>query len=488
MKDVTLYIVGDSTLSSFNDNYYYPRYGYGTQIGNYLSDDISVCNLAMSGRSSKSFLKEDNYRILKESIKKGDFLLIGFGHNDEKSDDIERFTSANLGIDDKNSFIFTLNEYYIKLAKSVGATPILCTPIVRCSIDNDYSLACGHITKDGNYPAAIINLGKLSNTMVIDLTSLTKKRYEELGYLEARFYHAVTLANYKNNELVPYMESVDTTHLNIYGAKYVAYLVCKELKKSNCALGQYVVNLIEPTKLDLIPNLSYKPIDYKAPNLTNYKPQGQFSTTNDFYGTAFGDCGGSPKDLDCGFIAKSIDDGYLVGQDDGHHGKISLQSDGFAFCFKPIKADNNFKLEADCKIIKLGQKESAFGLMLRDDCYINQSVAKLPILSNYITAGILNNIDSSDCLFYREASVLKKDNNIVNINENDKIHCLIERIGQSMRVCVFINDKKYEHVFYDFDVLAIDKDNMYIGMFATRGSVVKFNNVKFELTGVSQGA
>ena len=53
---------------------------------------------------------------------------------------------------------------------------------------------------------------------------------------------------------------------------------------------------------------------------------------------------------------------------------------------------------------------------------------------------------------------------------------------------VIINDKKYEHVFYDFDVLAIDKDFMYIGMFATRGSVVKFNNVKFELTGVSLGA
>ena len=62
-----LFVVGDSTLSGFNDeSYYYPRYGYGTQLNNYL--DLEVINLALSGRSSKSFLLEDNYKILKDSI------------------------------------------------------------------------------------------------------------------------------------------------------------------------------------------------------------------------------------------------------------------------------------------------------------------------------------------------------------------------------------------------------------------------------------
>ena len=487
MGKITLYIVGDSTLSSFNDNYYYPRYGYGTQISNYLSDDVNVCNLAMSGRSSKSFLKEDNYKILKESIKQGDYLLIGFGHNDEKSDDIERFTSANLDIDNEKSFMYSLNEYYVKLALKVGATPILATPIVRCSVDNDYNHACAHITKDGNYQEAIINLGRITNTLVIDLTSLTKKRYLSLGYDEAKMYHAVTLGKYENNEIVPLMDSVDNTHLNIYGAKYVAYLVCSELEKSNCPLGSYVVDLAEPTISSLICNQNYKPLKYSAPDLKNYKPQGQFVTNNDFYGTAFGDCGGSPKDFDSGFVAK-YDDGFIVGQYSGMHGKISLQSDGLAFCFKQVLAKDNFIIEADCDILKLGSKESAFGLMLRDDCYINQAEAKLPILSNYITAGILNKSDSSDCLFYREATILKNNNNEIKISKDDKIHLLIERIGQSMRVCVFINDKKYEKTFYDFDVLANDKNFMYVGMFATRGTLCRFNNVGFEITGVSLGA
>ena len=42
---INLYIVGDSTLASFKDDYYYPRYGYGTKIKKYFKlslDDILI--------------------------------------------------------------------------------------------------------------------------------------------------------------------------------------------------------------------------------------------------------------------------------------------------------------------------------------------------------------------------------------------------------------------------------------------------------------
>lgn len=80
----TLWVVGDSTLSSFDDKYYYPRYGYGTKLGCYLNSKVQVNNLALSGRSSLSFTKEENYKELLAGMKAGDFLIIGFGHNDEK--------------------------------------------------------------------------------------------------------------------------------------------------------------------------------------------------------------------------------------------------------------------------------------------------------------------------------------------------------------------------------------------------------------------
>lgn len=59
----TLYIVGDSTLCSFEDkDYFIPRSGYGTKIHKYTDfDNLEIVNLALSGRSSKSFINEENY-------------------------------------------------------------------------------------------------------------------------------------------------------------------------------------------------------------------------------------------------------------------------------------------------------------------------------------------------------------------------------------------------------------------------------------------
>ena len=79
----TLWVIGDSTVSSFEDKYYYPRYGYGTMLDKYLDDSIKVVNIALSGRSTKSYTTEPQYNELLSGMKQGDFLIIGFGHNDE---------------------------------------------------------------------------------------------------------------------------------------------------------------------------------------------------------------------------------------------------------------------------------------------------------------------------------------------------------------------------------------------------------------------
>ena len=54
LNETDLYVGGDSTLCSFEDTtYFYPRYGYGTQLSNHLDSKVTVKNLALSGRSSK---------------------------------------------------------------------------------------------------------------------------------------------------------------------------------------------------------------------------------------------------------------------------------------------------------------------------------------------------------------------------------------------------------------------------------------------------
>ena len=497
LKEITLYLVGDSTVASFSDDYFYPRYGYGTQIDNYLSDKVTVKNLALSGRSSKSFLTEANYTYLKDNIKEGDILVIGFGHNDEKSDDVARFTDASLPYTDENSFGYHLYEYYIKLAQEKGAIPILCTPIVRAQSTNDYTDSEGHVTANGDYAAAIRAVGEAYGVDVIDLTVLTRTKYEDLGFAEASYYHAVKAGKYDTDgtTIIPDFATVDKTHLNIYGAKYVAYLLADEMAEIE-GVGAYVLDgIIEPTKADLVANPNYKVSDYSAPDLENYNPANHFATISDgWYGTAFGNTGGSPQSTSNGYIAKEVSEGvFQVGQhlDSGSNkGKFQSADDGFAFIFRQVEANKNFKITVSGSIVyTAGVKQAGFGLMLRDDCIIGQN-ATGSINSNYVTAGIYFPSDNvMNANFYRENATLNKGTSVSGaLNGSDTFIMSIERVGQSVTVTVVYGGQEYTKTHVDFDFFAVDTGYMYVGMFANRGTVVEFTDVVFEITGESQGA
>ena len=107
-------------------------------------------NLALSGRSSWSYTTEANYGKLTSGIASGDYLFIGFGHNDEKRE-VARYTDPTLSADNTSTMIGTYNanrtvsfkhvlkSYYIDVAKAAGATPVLCTPITRLYEDSKQS-------------------------------------------------------------------------------------------------------------------------------------------------------------------------------------------------------------------------------------------------------------------------------------------------------------------------------------------------------------
>ena len=497
LPETTLYLVGDSTVASFEDSYYYPRYGYGTQMHAYLSDKVTVKNLALSGRSSKSYTLEPEYTELARNIKAGDILIIGFGHNDEKSDDTNRFTDASKPYTDETSFGYYLNEYYIKLALEKGAIPILCTPIVRAQSKNDYSGSEAHVTATGDYAKAIRELGEALGVSVIDLTRLTKEKYEEIGFAEACYYHAIRGGKYDADgiTIIPDFNTVDKTHLNIYGAKYVAYLVAREMKKIKAIGGYVLANIAEPTKADLIANPDYVVPDYAAPDLENYAPSSNFKTLTDgWYGTAFGYTGGNPQSSSNGYVAQEVSEGvFRVGQhleSGSTKGKFASDTDGFSFVFRQVEADKNFKLTVTGKIVNTAStKQAGFGLMLRDDCFINQN-ATGNISTNYVTAGFLCDASSMSVNFYRENTSLKKGSSTVSslAAVDDTFVMSIERVGQSVTVTVVYGGQTYTSNHVDFDFFAVDMGYMYVGMFSSRGTVVEFTDVIFTITGESQGA
>ena len=319
----TVWIIGDSTVSSFADNYYYPRYGWGTQIDKYLDGTYEVKNIALSGRSSKSYVNDKEYNELTSGMKQGDYLLIGFGHNDEKAE-ADRYTDPNGDYKTAGSFANSLYENYIKPAQAAGTTVILCTPIVRRTATTEWSDSNLHITKDsgdfkgGDYAQSIRNLGKELNIPVVDMTKMTKELYDTLGPDETVNLHAWTSSK---------ATSVDNTHTNIYGGTYNAYLVTKTIKELGVAgISEHITAKEAPVKADVLkPNPDYKEAEYSG----ELKQSELWKDAGVFKGSIFGDIGGDPNLIKDKFILEGNEDGSIHIAVNGK-GKISSTTDGIA--------------------------------------------------------------------------------------------------------------------------------------------------------------
>ncbi|MCH5257295.1 MAG: chitobiase/beta-hexosaminidase C-terminal domain-containing protein [Lachnospiraceae bacterium] len=504
--DHTLWLVGDSTVCEFKwENYFYRRYGYGTQIYNYLDETYTVRNLAISGRSSKSFLSETNYQTLLAGMKDGDVLVIGFGHNDEK-DDATRYTNPNGNYTVEGSFAYTLYENYVKEAQKKNTKVILCTPIVRRGTGKTLSNSECHITSDkpnypgGDYPKAIRELGSTLNIPVVDLTAATKKLYETLGPDETLYLHAWT-GGLSDDEGNP--GSVDNTHLNNYGAKRVAYLFAEAIynavnnpKDANDALlGELdIANHINisagvPTKDELEKNETYKkpvysspvPDDAKFPSYT----LGEGVDAITFHATVFGTTGGASKINDTNFTFETLENGdmHIVARSGGGT-KITAGTpdvdgnDGFAMYYYQIPAKQKFKFSAKATLNEIADKtQSAFGLMARDDMYINTN--DNTILSDYVVAGTFG--DGGNC-FYRLGKTFGGKTAFTKgttISAEQTYDLSIVDNGEGYE-CTFGNEDT-QSGGYDFRLISVDSDYVYVGMFATRATDVTFSDIHLEL-------
>ncbi|MDG5787868.1 rhamnogalacturonan acetylesterase [Evansella sp. AB-P1] len=224
MANVNIFLVGDSTLSNY-DASRAPRAGWGQVLDQYLTKDAKVYNEAASGRSSKSFINEGRLAPVKAHIKEGDFLLIQFGHNDEK-DDLERHT------DPYSTYKEYLKEY-IQVAENSGALPILITPVQRRSFDEKGVFQETH----GEYPIAMKELAEECNIPLIDLGEKSRILYEELGAEKTKklflWFKPGEELNYPNGE-------EDNTHFSEYGAHHIVKLVLQEIKSMNLRLAKYI--------------------------------------------------------------------------------------------------------------------------------------------------------------------------------------------------------------------------------------------------------
>lgn len=160
-------LIGDSTVASYEKP---PAdrpdlTGWGQVFGEFFDGSVEVRNFALSGRSSKSFMKEGNWKTVLDA--KPEVVFIQFGHNDQHQDD--RQTDADQDFQD-------YLRQYVDEARAAKATPILVTPVARRIFEN------GKVsTTLTPYADAVKKVGREKETPVIDLFAASQELFGRLG-------------------------------------------------------------------------------------------------------------------------------------------------------------------------------------------------------------------------------------------------------------------------------------------------------------------
>ena len=215
----TLFLVGDSTVTNQDLE---PWASWGQFITAFLDENIAVANMASSGASLASFKGSRIDKVL-HMLKKDDYVVIEFGHNDEK---IKGEGNGAYGL-----YTNLLTDFVTRI-KEKGGIPILITPTQRRAFDGN-QLKPTH----GDFPDAMRKVAKKENVALIDLTAFTTQMYEAWGPEGSR----KAFVQYPANTFPGQSKALeDNTHFSNFGANEIALAVVNGMRESSSALKQYI--------------------------------------------------------------------------------------------------------------------------------------------------------------------------------------------------------------------------------------------------------
>ncbi|WP_321333016.1 pectinesterase family protein [uncultured Bacteroides sp.] len=244
---ITVFMIGDSTMANKTLEGGNPERGWGQMLPGFFSEDVVVDNHAQNGRSSKSFIDEGRWDKVISQVKKGDYVFIQFGHNDEKADTLRH-------TDPGTTFDANLRRF-VNETRAKGGIPVLFNSIVRRNFvrpQDEEMVADARKTPGqevlpresnvlfdthGAYLDSPRNVAKELDVPFVDMNKITHDLVEGLGPVESKKLFMWIPAN-----TVPYLPKgrQDNTHLNIYGARVVAGLTVDAIAREVPALARYV--------------------------------------------------------------------------------------------------------------------------------------------------------------------------------------------------------------------------------------------------------
>jgi len=248
-KHTTIFVIGDSTAANKDTTHGKVERGWAMMLQECFDPNyIVVDNHAVNGRSSKSFIDEGRWDKVLERIKPGDYVIIQFGHNDEKP-------KADRHTDPGSTFDYNLAKY-VRETRERGGIPVLMNPVVRRNFfvvapknDDDEKLRTSTF-KDGVkmvegdtlydthglYRVAPKDVATRMNCHFVDANTITHNLEQGLGTEASKKLHMWFRPGEEPSEP---KGKQDNTHYNKYGARVVANLLADALCEEIPVLSKY---------------------------------------------------------------------------------------------------------------------------------------------------------------------------------------------------------------------------------------------------------
>lgn len=223
-QKVTVYLIGDSTIS-IKEQKAYPETGWGMPFATFFDTTVVVENHAKNGRSTRTFISENRWAPIETKLKKGDYVFIQFGHNDESKEKTDRYTTPEEYVNNLNRFISE--------TRAKGGNPVLLTPVSRRKFVNGVAQQTHEV-----YSELVRKVASEQKVNFIDLDKLSVELYQKMGEDKSK----LLFLQLEPGEHPNYPAGkVDNTHFNELGARLIAQTVLSEVKKLKIDLADRIV-------------------------------------------------------------------------------------------------------------------------------------------------------------------------------------------------------------------------------------------------------
>ena len=215
----TIYLCGNSTVTDQN---YEPWASWGQMITRWFGPEVAVSNHAESGLTARTFIGSNRLDKILTTLKKGDYVFVEFGHNDEKE--------KKPGDGAWYHYQYQL-KIFVDRVRAKGAEIVFCTPTQRRFFNSDNKTIKN---THGDFPAAMKMVAEKENVPLIDLNQMTKTLFETMGFEDSKRL----LVHYPKEAYGK--ELSDNTHFNPFGAYEVAKCVVMGIKQLNLPIVKYL--------------------------------------------------------------------------------------------------------------------------------------------------------------------------------------------------------------------------------------------------------